>query len=543
MKTTLQFEKYIFILFTLLGVNLFSQTNYYVSTTGDDVSGLGTSGNPYATIQKVINTYNLGPGDTIHVKAGTYSEKGITLGNDDDNFTIEGAALDINGDPTSIFDSDQSERWMEIGYDINTGLTINNIMVKDYKPNSTGSVTGSGGGIYIGNSDISTLAINNCVFENCDVNGTTWDNQGGAIYFDNSNLTNTFSLSITGCSFYDCSARGLSGGAIYVYDYDQIFINISKSKFYDNSTTSTAWGYAVGLDGGSGSSTAITNCLFYNNSTNSNGNGVLWTGADVSTIIYNSTFYGNTCSGCTAAGYYNQGNASVFNSILMSNTSKDLYDGGTGSMTKSFYTSSTGYSLSGCSTSDPLFIDVAGNDFHLQDTSPAIDFGQVAGAPTDDLDNFTRISNPDAGCYERNPCPNGDISDVDNGGVYYIGPTGDWATLTDALVELKSCMVGTTTLEIEPTYDETTETYPIDFNGLPAGMSSTFHLTIRPKSDVVSTITFDDSQTSTLFDFNGCKYIYVDGRPGGSGSNKYFTIENTSSATSGSAINFSNDAT
>ena len=47
-------------------------------------------------------------------------------------------------------------------------------------------------------------------------------------------------------------------------------------------------------------------------------------------------------------------------------------------------------SMSGTnSTSDPLFVDVANDDYSLQNGSPAIDAGSSTYAP-DDIDDFVR---------------------------------------------------------------------------------------------------------------------------------------------------------
>ena len=124
-------------------------------------------------------------------------------------------------------------------------------------------------------------------------------------------------------------------------------------------------------------------------------------------------------------------------------------------------------------------------------------------------------------------------------GTYDVGPTGTWATLTSAITALNSCMTDDVVLELESTYSEASETYPLDFSGLPT--TSTETLIIRPKT--ATSVTFDDAQTTTLLDFNTTDYVTIDGRPGGAGATSYFTFENTSTATGGNVIEFTNDAT
>ena len=60
-----------------------------------------------ATLANVFSSYNLGAGDIIYVGAGTYAEKNITIGSDDEGFTIQGADLDAASLLTTIFNSNR----------------------------------------------------------------------------------------------------------------------------------------------------------------------------------------------------------------------------------------------------------------------------------------------------------------------------------------------------------------------------------------------------------------------------------------------------
>jgi hypothetical protein len=52
-------------------------------------------------------------------------------------------------------------------------------------------------------------------------------------------------------------------------------------------------------------------------------------------------------------------------------------------------------------TTNPLFVNMFGGDFHLQASSPAIDAGTPTGAPGNDVENRARTPPPDIGAYER----------------------------------------------------------------------------------------------------------------------------------------------
>ena len=78
---------FIFVICVMVSglVQPISGTDYYVNdgwdgdecwtlNPGDDGTGDGSQATPYATIQHVIDTHVLGPGDRIFVDEGTYNE-------------------------------------------------------------------------------------------------------------------------------------------------------------------------------------------------------------------------------------------------------------------------------------------------------------------------------------------------------------------------------------------------------------------------------------------------------------------------------------
>ena len=153
------------LLFILLSPLSLFATNYYISTTGNNTNNGLSTATPKATLANVFSTYNLGAGDIIYIASGTYAEKNITIGSDDEGFTIQGAELDVSGVPTSIFDSDQSASWLTFGSDNNDNITIDKIKVKDFRSNLS---TPDGGGICINSKDCLGITISNCYFDNCD---------------------------------------------------------------------------------------------------------------------------------------------------------------------------------------------------------------------------------------------------------------------------------------------------------------------------------------------------------------------------------------
>ncbi|MEI6348299.1 MAG: T9SS type A sorting domain-containing protein [Bacteroidota bacterium] len=121
-------------------------------------------------------------------------------------------------------------------------------------------------------------------------------------------------------------------------------------------------------------------------------------------------------------------------------------------------------------------------------------------------------------------------------GTKTIGATGNYASITSALTALTSSgLTGPVILELQTNY---VAEGPITFGAIPCA-SATNTITIRPALGVSGTFTLTSAAASPTFNFNGGQYFIIDGRNGGSGSNKYITIVNSS--LSGQAVQFIND--
>jgi len=119
-------------------------------------------------------------------------------------------------------------------------------------------------------------------------------------------------------------------------------------------------------------------------------------------------------------------------------------------------------------------------------------------------------------------------------------PASGFTSLTNALNYLKTNgTTGAVTLELQTGYTSAhaaaNETYPIAFTALPCYTAST-PLTVRPAAGVSTPIVLTSANIDATVLFNDASYVTIDGRPGGTGTNKFMVIENTSS-TAGSAGN------
>ena len=144
--------------------------------------------------------------------------------------------------------------------------------------------------------------------------------------------------------------------------------------------------------GGGGMSNVLYNCLLANNQARGNGGGTY------NSLLYNCTVVTNSAPGGDGAGiaggaatnciiYYNgTGNNDVFNSKSIAYTCTPVLGG-----------------LPGCITNQPLLVNLAGGDYHLQSNSPCINSGKSAYVTVStDLDGHLRIAGGavDMGAYE-----------------------------------------------------------------------------------------------------------------------------------------------
>jgi len=272
----------------------------------------------------------------------------------------------------------------------------------------------------------SSPAVSNCIFK--DNTAET----AGALYQQSESP-----LTISNCSFLDNSAQVFSGAIQSFSDIDIHDCKISGNQaenaggiFIANGvmtmintevSNNTATYQAAAINLQDCPSATLTNCLIAGNiSQNSNGAiaNLMYSGSSPVLTLINSTVAGNTSQAPYAAIWSSGGNTTtnLKNTIVADNTSANFY-ASDGSTIAGF--ASQGNNLDSDGTSgfvnnangdivgfDPLF--VAADDFHLQPCSPAIDAGNNAGAPDDDLDENPRPFSPmganpatvDMGCYE-----------------------------------------------------------------------------------------------------------------------------------------------
>lgn len=134
-----------------------------------------------------------------------------------------------------------------------------------------------------------------------------------------------------------------------------------------------------GIDLGPSTNASLSNLLLHNN----------LTGLRVRSGAANATVDHVTASANTVGVQCDAG-ATTFrlrNSIAFGNTTTQVANNCTGTVSDTL------------TTTDPLFVNAAAADYHLQSGSPAINAGAAIGIPTD-LEGTMRLGGPDLGAYE-----------------------------------------------------------------------------------------------------------------------------------------------
>jgi hypothetical protein len=375
------------IFLVVLWIQAAAGRTIYVTTTGHNSRGNGSSGSPYRTIQMGIDSAV--DGDTVLVADGTYT------GDGNRDLDFRGKDIIVRGiDPNdqnvvaaTIIDCQGGIGNEHRGFYFHSGETSSSVLdgftIKNgYKH--------PGAGIYCIDSDP--------IIKNCKITENTaeWSNGiGGGCFFSNS------SAEIIDCQITFNSAIGTSthsgngwGGGIGIAENS--IIAISDTQIINNYAT-----YSSGGVGVNSSSLSVVNSVISNNSSQW-GAGLSF--QDSSPTIMNSTVTENSAEFSGGGFYCIRSNVTVMNTILWGDTGGEI-DGWGSSITVTYSDVQGGWTGEGNINADPLFVNTANADYHLQESSPCIDAGDNSAIPPStvlDLDGNPRIVNGvvDMGAYE-----------------------------------------------------------------------------------------------------------------------------------------------
>jgi hypothetical protein len=328
-------------------------TTWYVHPNGSD-SDTGTLGLPFATIQHAVDVAV--DGDTILVAAGTYTEnliinEALTLRG---SYTVSGTVwlppgtLMLPGTEATVVNGSGTIGQPVVLIEIGSGT----VELDGF------TITGGNGTDAGGVSTDGMVVLRNCVVRDNTAANVDWGG-GGVVGYDG--LLTIIDSFITGNYFSgDAAAGGVRAGGSAL-----VMINTVVADNHGDP--------GIGLPG-----IHTNNDLTLVNVTVANNDGdIVFNPQPAATLmITNTIVYSHAAIHLTSCP-----SGSVC-SVNYSDIESE-WTGGTGNISQ-----------------DPLFVDAADGDYHLQTGSPCIDAGTSAGAPAVDIENTARDAKPDMGAYE-----------------------------------------------------------------------------------------------------------------------------------------------
>ena len=319
----------------------------YVSALGSDLTGDGTSGNPFYTIQKGINHSK--DGDSVLVYAGTYVE----------NIDFTGKKISVIGENKfrTIIDGDSSGTVVTIESGEDSTTLLKAFMIRN-------GIAKNGGGIKITNK--SNPVINHVI-----VHDNRSHTNGGGIYINNARAS--ISNTIIRGNNSDGVAGGLyiGEGAEVTVSYAQIINNVAAVRgggiFVRKHTTSFNLKYAL---------------ISHNSSYEGGGIGSWYASSNLSNI----TFVGNNSTTNRGHAIFLRDGAQMVleNSIVMGTESNVIYlEDPESSLSATYSMIEKGWEGEGNIIADPLFCNLEiGNhisqlrNYSLWENSPCLGTGK-----------------------------------------------------------------------------------------------------------------------------------------------------------------------
>lgn len=358
---------------------------YYVAKSGND-SNPGTDARPFLTLAKGVTA--LKPGDTLLVRAGTYTEElpntipsGVSW---EEPVTIRA----FPGDTVILKPGTGAERvlyfrrgaqyivvdgfvmdgssilYQGVKFDDNVGeASPHHIRIMNSEVMNSPAQ-----GIYI-DANVEYIELINLVVHD---NGQTDFHHG--VYIQGSHNL------IEGGSYYRNAGWG-----IHIYGGPCNANIVRNIKSYDNARVGDR-GVGIGVYNGKGN-------IVYNNLVWGNKKGIVIDYGASDTRVLNNTVYNNVEFGLQNGG--ESTGALIMNNIVFQARGRLLVDDGDDTILKTNL------------TSDPLFVNAAALNFHLRPESAAIDAGAPAVEVLFDFDGIPRPQGRtyDIGAFEYSPQP------------------------------------------------------------------------------------------------------------------------------------------
>ena len=392
---------------------------YYAATSGND-GNPGSLAQPFRTIRKGLSV--LRAGDTLYLRAGTYAE---TINAND--YLIPAGTSWTNPVTVAAYPGETviiSGRGINITNKVSVQYLIFRGDPGSYNLILDGSGLPMSNYLTIINAEGSNIRDTNIRFQNMEMRNSN-NAQGVFIFANRVEILNskihdvratTAAIAngdiqclymqgayaiLDGNDIYNCPAYGIQ--FYNGYDRTKAHSNIIRNNRIHNTSAGPYGGGGGGLIVGSGGNNLVYNNILFNNP----GGGIHVGYGGSGNQIYNNTIYNSGEIGF-ALDINNVSNTLVKNNILYQNR-YDIKDG----------TGSTTYQRNLCGTvsakcefaGDPRFVNPAGGDFRLQNTSPVIDRGVTVNVVPVDFQLTVRPRGAayDLGAFEFGSAPGGPV--------------------------------------------------------------------------------------------------------------------------------------
>jgi hypothetical protein len=317
-------------------------------------------------------------GGTVIVSNGLYQTGGLRVFEGSTNRVAVAKPLtlqSVNGAAATVIDGGSAMRCLYLTNHVAvSGFTLRN------------GLGNNGGGVFCENDDV----LNDCAFIS---NSTPADYTSGG---------GGFRGIYNRCVFAGNSASYFGAAAVYAGLNFCVVSNNGSASYGGAAVQSTLYNCLIVSNsaawGGGVHNCEADNCLLLGNSATYGGGGAIWSVVNSCTIVGNyaplaspgyysgAGVYDGTANNCII--YYNNGDncTADWEGITLNHCCTTPNLGGIGNI-----------------TTPPLFVDLAGGDFHLKTNSPCINAGNNAYVVgTNDLDNAVRIKGGtiDIGAYE-----------------------------------------------------------------------------------------------------------------------------------------------
>lgn len=403
--------------------------NFYVDgVNGNDTTGDGSSGSPWATLQKVHNELRdnvswvaAGQDVAVNIRAGTYKAANTNVATLDiffnnasrcplsNRFLIwkpdeghEGQVIIQNPDGTS--DQRGCVRLQNGGaarmsYIIFSGLEFDG---EDTRKGAIGN--GNSYGIYFGPFGANTAT--DCEVLDCEIHGFQV-NGDGVQQCSAQGIpaeVGADGLKIVNCRIHDIGTTSLTSDfqehGLYLQGHDTLVLNTLIYNIPNGYNLQFYSGGANEFDG-----SIVAHCTL----DDAEASGIVIHGNASDVAIKNCVITNHTGRGASSYGieYEPAGNGSATGSVV----DHIIYDNNQGGNREA---SPTGWTFTNETSDDPLYVDQPNADYRLSEGSPAIGYSDTSYSPSTDINGNSRAAgNEDAGAFEFTAAAGG-------GGVWFV---------------------------------------------------------------------------------------------------------------------------